>query len=1055
MGKRLFFVFTLLLFLGTGLGSAQNVNIKGKVVDAESEPVIGASVVVKGSTIGTVTDVNGAFSFAVPKNSILEVSYVGMLSERVRVDGHTVFNITLKEDSKTLDEVVVVGYGTVTKRNVTASVATVKGDNFRDIPNPNAESALQGRASGVSIITPNAGVGQAPVVRIRGVSSITSGTEPLYVVDGVPVESGNVSNLNNINALSDINPADIVSMDVLKDAAAAALYGSRAANGVVLITTRKGQQDNTKISYSGWVGISSPSKTLPVMNAQEYVDFKNMAVKNRYGKDEMSLTSGYVSPYGNKAFNMYTLSDGSTVDTDWSKYIYQTGFQHYHNVSMSGGSKKIQYFLSFNYTNQTGVVMKDHYDRLGGNASVTANATDWLKFDFKMNATQSKTEYADKGRKGSLYATHNFSRMALILPPNVPAYNEDGTPYNGDNGGIGYASNTVYNGYATATGIYDNGSIKNSDIARIISSYSATVTPIKGLSLKSLLGIDYMTISDFQFDNPYTGDGFEGDATTNGASYQSRVKNYAVTFSNTAQYDWNFGNHQFSVLAGFETYSKKRERWGAERTGLLDSAFSVYQADYYNTYPYSNYLAETTMMSYLGRLNYDYKSKYILSLNFRRDGFSALSKNNRWGNFGGVSAAWRISEEPFFEPLKNVFSDFKIKGSWGVVGNTNVDAYAAKSYYSSGFYGNSGAYYLSSIADSENLKWESSTKSDIGFSALLPGNVSIDFDYYYNKASDLILNVPTAVSKGIPSNKITTNAGKMSNSGIEFSVSADVIHSKSFKWNTQFNIATQRNRVLALASGIDYLLGGEEMNMTVVGKSIGQLYLYKTKGIDPETGRRIYVANVNGQEVDVLCKYEKSGKFFRKDDGTLVSQSNLVQDICGNTMPTYYGGWTNDLTYKNWGLSVLMQYSGGNKIYNGTTATTSDMRYWNNTKDVLHKYWKQAGDVAKYAYPIYGDNYSNGSALPISDWVENGDYLRCKQVTLSYNFDTSKWSKKIGVSSLRVYASATNLFCITGYSGLDPESLISDNGQAALQGGIDKNCLPQARTYTFGVNIGF
>ncbi|MDR1919188.1 MAG: TonB-dependent receptor [Tannerellaceae bacterium] len=1027
---------------------AQTINITGKVTEASGEPIIGGTVILQGTSAGTVTGADGSYSISAPENGVLEFRYIGLETEIVSIGGRRVINVALQSSAIAVDEVVVIGYGTQSRRTVTASIASLSGESIRDIPSPNAESALQGRASGVSIITPSGAVGQAPVVRIRGVSSITSGTEPLYVVDGIPIQAGNVAYIGNTNALSDINPADILSIDVLKDAAAAALYGSRAANGVVLITTRKGRQDKAQVTYGGWIGVTTPSKLIDVLNAEQYVELKNLAVANRYGTDERSLTPSYTSSHGNKAFNLWQLGNGQHADTDWASYLYQTGLQHNHTLGVSGGTAKVQYYISANYTDQKGMVENDHYDRLGGVANVTAQAANWLKVGINLNATTSSTSYTDRGRKGSQYATANFSRMAMILPPNTPVYDpETGIPYYEANGGMGYGSNTVQNGYYNPVAMLEYGDKQQSDITRVISSYFAEFTLLEGLTLKTQLGIDYMGVADEQFNNPFNGDSF----ASNGASYKASVSNKATTWTNTAQYTFSLGEHNFDILVGQESYAKNFERWGAYRTDILDSKFTVYQADYSNIYPYANTLEESSLLSYLGRLNYDYQARYMLSVNFRRDGFSALSKNNRWGNFGGASAAWRISNEDFFEPLSTLFTDLKIKGSWGIVGNTNIGPYAAKSYYQSGFYGTNSAYYLSSIADTENLKWEASSKLDIGFSAQIKNNVTVDFDFYRNYASDLILDVPVAYSKGIPNNKITTNAGAMTNTGIELSVSATPVKTSDFSWNTSFNITTQKNEVVQLAEGVTEIVGANDYNITVPGKSIGQLYIRPSAGIDPATGRRILIGEDGTQ---VLVMFERSGTFFRKDNDESYLQGNIKQQIFGGTMPTYYGGWTNDFKYKNFDLSVLLQYSGGNYIYNGSTATLSDMRDWNNSVDMYNNAWRNPGDQAKFAKPIYSDNTSNGSAFPISDWVEKGDYLRLKTLTLGYTFNTRNWSKA-GISTLRLYAAAQNLFCLTGYTGLDPESLISSNDQAALQGGVDKNTLPQAKVFTFGVNVSF
>ena len=974
----------------------------------------------------------------------MQISYIGMQTAEVAIAPN--IRVILKTDSKALDEVVVVAYGTQSARTVTASVSTVRADALKDVPSVSFDQMLQGRASGVSITTPSAGVGQAPIVRVRGVNSITSGTSPLYVVDGVPIESGNLSYLANANALADINPADIVSMDVLKDAAAAALYGSRAANGVILITTKQGQSGKVKVSYDGFVGFSNATDFYEMMNAQEYVDFKNLAVKNRYGTDELSLTTGYVSPYGNKAFNMMKDANGKYVDTDWKDAAFQNGLSQSHSVAVSGGSDKVRYYLSGNYTTQEGIVKGDKYDRLGVKANINVQATDWLKVGMNTNVTTGTTSYVDAARRGSNFAVGGFPRLALINAPNLPMYNEDGTPYYLAQG-LGYGGNTVFSTFSNPAAILSLGNGLSSDVTRFIGVFYAEATPLKGLSLKTQYGVDYARIEEQRFWSPLHGDGVNSKGLANAYN----TKNNRWTWTNTATYNFSLGQNNFNLLAGTEASERNNSRWTAQRKDLQDDKFVVFQGPF-GSATAGGSLSNNTMVSYFGRINYDYASKYIVSLNYRRDGYSALSEKNRWGNFGGVSAAWRVSEEGFFKPLRNVVDDLKIKGSYGVVGNTDIYDYASKSFYSSYNYGINGTYGLAQIAD-PNLKWESSEKYSIGFNARLLDRISVDFDYYYTKSSDLILDVPQSPSKGIPGNIITTNAGKMKNSGIELTVSADVIRNSQFTWETSFNITTNKNKVISLADGVENILKGDNggleiTNITVPGKSIGRLYLYPTAGVDPKSGRRVFITPEGDR---TLLMFEKGGWFY--EDGTEYAGEFEPVD-CGNTLPTWYGGWTNNFKYKGFDLSLFFQFSGGNKIYNGTKASVSDMRYWNNSKDVYKKYWTPERTHAEYPMPIYGDNYSNGSALPISDLVERGDYLRLKNVSLGYIFNTKNWSKAVGISALRLYVQAQNLFVITGYSGMDPETLTNVES-ATLSGGTDKNTLPQARTYTIGVNLTF
>ena len=661
----------------------------------------------------------------------MQISYIGMQTAEVAIAPN--IRVILKTDSKALDEVVVVAYGTQSARTVTASVSTVRADALKDVPSVSFDQMLQGRASGVSITTPSAGVGQAPIVRVRGVNSITSGTSPLYVVDGVPIESGNLSYLANANALADINPADIVSMDVLKDAAAAALYGSRAANGVILITTKQGQSGKVKVSYDGFVGFSNATDFYEMMNAQEYVDFKNLAVKNRYGTDELSLTTGYVSPYGNKAFNMMKDANGNYVDTDWKDAAFQNGLSQSHSVAVSGGSDKVRYYLSGNYTTQEGIVKGDKYDRLGVKANINVQATDWLKVGMNTNVTTGTTSYVDAARRGSNFAVGGFPRLALINAPNLPMYNEDGTPYYLAQG-LGYGGNTVFSTFSNPAAILSLGNGLSSDVTRFIGVFYAEATPLKGLSLKTQYGVDYARIEEQRFWSPLHGDGVNSKGLANAYN----TKNNRWTWTNTATYNFSLGQNNFNLLAGTEASERNNSRWTAQRKDLQDDKFVVFQGPF-GSATAGGSLSNNTMVSYFGRINYDYASKYIVSLNYRRDGYSALSEKNRWGNFGGVSAAWRVSEEGFFKPLRNVVDDLKIKGSYGVVGNTDIYDYASKSFYSSYNYGINGTYGLAQIAD-PNLKWESSEKYSIGFNARLLDRISVDFDYYYTKSSDLILD---------------------------------------------------------------------------------------------------------------------------------------------------------------------------------------------------------------------------------------------------------------------------------------------------------------------------
>lgn len=1050
LSKRSCVLFLLASLIGIQVVQSKNI-IRGTIVDEQKYPVIGATVTVKSTATGVISNVDGEFELdsSLDLPLTLVVRLLGYKTKEVNVTNvNQQLDIILQEDTKVLDEVVVIGYGTQSKQNVASAISSVKSAAFKDVPTSSIDQVLQGRVTGLSVTTPSGNVGQAPIVRIRGVNSITSGTSPLYIVDNIPVQAGNQAYLGDINVLADINPEDIESVDVLKDAAAAAVYGSRAANGVVLITTKKGKVGQPKVTYNTWVGLSHYAKFFDVMNAQEYVDYKNLAVKNRYGTDDISLTTGYASPYGTKAFNLWTKEDGSYVDTRWKDEVFRTGFQQNHSVSISGATERFNYYISGNYNDQDGILKGDAYKRLGATANVSGKVTDWLKIGGKLSASNSTTETADRSRKGELYAYSGFTRLALSNAPNIPVYGEDGNPYQ-ESGSLGYGPNTIKFPLTNPASVLQSGSLVRTESQRIIYNFFGEVTPFAGLTLRTQYGKDQLRLEDRDFRSKYTVEGYE----QNGVASNVSTKNEQYTWSNTSNYRFSLGNNHFDVMAGTERFERKIIQWGAKKTDLIDDSYQIFEGAFQNIESIANKRSEAALLSFFGRINYDYDSRYLFSVNLRRDGYSALSKDNRWGTFGGVSAAWRISDEAFFTPVKSVLTNLKIRGSWGVVGNTNIDDYASKSYYSTDYYGQDGAYTLGQTGDSKNLKWETSNKFDVGFEADLFHRFTIDFDYYHTISSDLILNVPTSPSAGIPNNYITTNAGKMKNYGIELNLGAQIVKTRDFSWDASLNLTTNTNKVTALSDNVSELISTttvETTNITVVGQSIGQLYLYPTGGIDEATGRRVFYGE---DGTKVLLMFEKDGKFFT-EDGQAYSESKIKPVHAGNTIPTWYGGLTNNLRYKNFDLSVLLQFSGGNKIYNGTIATMSDVRWWNNSADVRDKHWTEERTSAKYALPVWGDNYSNGSAKPITDWVESGNYLRLKNISLGYTFDTRKWTKTLGVSALRIYAQAQNLFVITGYSGLDPE-VLSNTHDANLNGGTDHNTAPQAKTYTFGLNLTF
>ncbi|MDD2952893.1 MAG: TonB-dependent receptor [Parabacteroides sp.] len=1031
------------LVLSGTLAMAQT-SIKGTVVDDTGEPVIGASIIVIGTSTGTVTNFDGSFSIAAPQGAKqVKISYVGMIPQTMDIKQNMA--ITLKSDSQDLDEVVVVAYGTTSARNLTGAVSSVKGEAIKNVPGPAVDAMLQGRASGVMISSPSSSVGTTPVINIRGVSSISNSTTPLYVVDGMIVSMDATSSTRQ-NPLADINSADIKSIEILKDAAATALYGSRAANGVIMITTNIGSKGKAKISYSGGYTIATATGMIEPMNAEQYTELKNLGVSNTAARVS---DTGFYDKY--KYGLMYD-SDGEVISTNWADLLFQTGSIMNHDINVSGATDDVNYYISTGIMDQDGISVGDEFKRYSFKANTTFTANEWLKGGFNGSYSNTQQKNVDSGYGDGAYSINGFSRMAAILPSNIPAYNEDGTPYMDNGQYLGYGNNSIGCTYYNPMSYIDEQASRMEN-NRIIASGFLEANPVKGLSIKSQYGVDWFITNSTTMYSPNGGDGY----ASGGNLYAYATTRKTWTWTNTANYqlDLKEDNH-FNATIGMEAQEMKLKRRYYTATTLADKEMIYEEAPYltYSTTPSYNRREERSMVSYLGRLSYNYKYRYYLEGSFRRDGLSALG--TKWGNFWGASASWRISDEAFYRPLKNAVNDLRFKASYGVVGNTNLSSYAAISKYESSYYNGTGAYYPSAIAD-RLLGWEQTAKTDIGLTGQIANRWDFEVTYFKSTSKDLVLDSAQSYSTGIPDSQITTNLGKARNQGLELSLGGNIVRTGDFSWDSNINLTFVKNKVLELESDI-VESGTAAANITVEGKSMAQLYIYPTAGIDSESGRRVVLLdNDNGEATrEALLVYTRGSgaSVYDRATGEQLDINDWNPHIMGNTKPTYYGGWNNNFSYKGWDATLFFQFSGGNKIYNGMKATTSDMRFWNNTTDVYENIWRNPGDNATYAKAEQNDNYSNGSANPISDWVENGDYLRLKDLSIGYTFDTKRWPKKIGISQLRLYASATNLFCITGYTGMDPEiSSRADISNTAS--GIDKNTTPLTKTYSFGINLSF
>jgi TonB-dependent starch-binding outer membrane protein SusC len=1036
--------------------------LSGKVTDDKGNPLQNVSIVPKGTTTGTVTDADGNYKISVPeKSKSLIFSSVDMATIEVVIGVDNVINATLRADEKIMSEVVVTGYGTQRRKDLTGNIATVKGTAIADKPVQSFEQALAGRATGVQITVPNGVLNTPPVFRIRGTNSISLSSYPLIVVDGVPTPTGDFSSTASAgNALASINPNDIESIDIAKDAAATAIYGSRAANGVVFITTKRGKSGKAKVSYNGSVGWTNVYGVPEVLNAQQYVTYKNAAAANNPGVNSTNPAgSGYTN------FAMATDANGNPIDTKWGDYIYRQGFSNDHNLNISGGNDNTSYYFSVGYSDQQGILKKNDFKRKNILFNIDNRANSVISVGGKISYSNELNLAANTSGSlaGEAFNTGGFGRIQFVTAPNIGPYKNDGS-YNIENptgNNVGRMNNSVQTGFYNPVVILDHNR-QNSETNHLQSNIYLQVKPVKGLTLKTQYGIDYLFVDNESFLTPIHGDGF----TPVGSASSTFGKFKRWTWTTTAQYDLTIkSNHTISALVGGEQDRRTSIGFGINRQTLSDPAFTVIQAGWVTPNTAGLAFGENYLKSAFGRLNYDYKKKYFLSANLRQDEYSAFASKS--ATFWGASAGWEVGKESFFQNsfLGNVINNFKLRGSYGKVGNTaGIGDYVIYSSYGSGLYGGLPTLVFN-FAGNPNLQWETSSKIDVGVNfSMLKDRIRFEATRYYNDIKDLILNVPQSPSAGVP-NAIPSNVGTMYNKGWELALTGVPFQGKNFEWTSTLNVTTNKNEVTSLAPGLSEILtatsGLETVSRTAVGYPVGMLWLVKNGGVDPATGRRILL-NKAGQPV-LYSFYQNTGaNIFNwiNPDGTRYSEPGQPVGVgvtqakdgvmYGNTNPKVFGGWDNTFRYKNFDLNVLLTYQLGFYVYYGSWAGLHDQRFWNNHVDVLQA-WSKPGDIATVPKPLYGDNVSNGSALPMSYNAFKGDFMKFKNVTLAYTVPL-KLLSKAKMSSARIFVSGQNLAIITKYPGPDPE--VSSNGNSNTAQGIDRNTIANGRTFTIGINLG-
>ena len=1042
------FLFLIFALVGTiSAGYSQRV-VSGTVKDASGQALIGANVIAKeASAIGTITDVDGNFSLRVPTEvTTLVISYAGFDTQEVVLGESNTLTISLAE-GKLLDEVVVVGYGAQKKRDVTGSISSVKGDDIATLVSPSFVQQLAGRSAGVQIQNTSGILGSAPQIRVRGVNSISSGTQPFLVIEGFPAINGNTGGFTPANALGDINPNDIESYEILKDGAATAIYGSRAANGVILITTKKGEKGKAKFSYDGNYGVASATKLFDLLGAQDFVTIQN---------------EKYANAGANPVANLQTRADGSIVDTDWQDLVFRSAKQQTHSLSVSGGVENTNYFVSFGFSDQEGIALANSLKRYSFRANIEQKVNKWLSAGFSSGVTRQENYGPLTGSNnlsGNIFGTIRMLPNVEALDPTHPTgYNID--LINPRSLGRGANNDVVSNGIPNQLFVLENDK-RVSKSWRLLGNAYLQAQLLEGLSFRTQIGIDGSYVDDFIYQDARHGDGFGA----NGSISQAFGPTTRWNWQNILNYNVAFNDVHNLGLTLVQEYQKERTSFfQATGTNISDVYFQENIISGTIAVPtVFGDLEENGLASYLGRFNYNYKGKYYLSGSIRRDELSALAPDNRVGYFPGGSFAYRISEEPFWDGLRSVVSDLRLRGSAAQTGNTNIGNYPYVGSFGSAPYGAQGGIAYSNFGN-DNLKWESQTKLDFGFDlGLYDNRYNLSAAYWIQDNEDIILQAPTAPSLGIPSNFVNRNIGRVKGQGIELTLDAAIINNGGFKWNSSVNFSTQKNEVLSLVNGQDIITA---YNIIREGESIRSIYGYNYVGVNSANGNPIYEtynrdATGNITETILVQGNIQNQTYYVYNEANptelgTVRALNASRDrvVLGSALPTYFGGFDNNFSYKGFDLNVFIRFSGGNKIMNRTRADLLGQSFNNNGTEILGR-WQSVenpGDGQTPRLFLNRDAFTNNPDFASTRWVEDGSFVRLQNISLGYSFPSSML-KSANLSGLRVYVQGQNLLTFTDYSGVDPET--STNFSSNTGFGEDFNGNPQQKVVSVGLRLGF
>ncbi len=1066
-GKRIWLVlFTLLwvnaqLFAGLSeTRSVQDHTVKGTVTDEQGNLLPGVNVMEVGTTNGVTTDYEGNYTITIESaDGTLEFSYVGYTTQQVNVDGRETVDVTLVEDIRFLDEFVVIGYGTSKRRDILGSVSSVGSEELTEIPSASFDAALQGRASGLQVTQSGATPGGKVRVLIRGVNSISSATEPLYIIDGIPVDNGITSKTRGdaINPLSTLNPNDIESVEVLKDAAATAIYGSRGSNGVILITTKGGRTGESVTTFDVRTGFSNPLNLIDFVDGPQWLSLVDQARSNA-GLDPFDPNSivGDFDP-------TVTLSrdQAANTNTDWYDVALQQGVLQEYNFSTSRGTENASYYLSAQYRDEEGILVGSNMSRFNVRSNIDFKPTDNLSTGARINYSQVHNDEAPNGGVpggNENIAKGGYNMAASGALPILPIYNADGTLFDRLSGrNLKASQNRDHINFW-------------SDHYRVLGTLFATydIPFIEGLSITGDVSADYMSTNSMAY-----GSGF---MRPSGVSYgfDEGKQYYNLNYDAYFSYNRSFADdHNIALTLGTETFHTRERERNLEATNLTtsDQEIGAVAGDNIQRVVYGN-MPETKFRGYFARANYNFMNKYYAGISYRRDGSSKFGSANRFGDFTAFSAGWVLSEEEFLADNATI-SFLKLRGSFGQTGNASIPQGITQTQFLTWTrYGNTGSGSTLNNIGASDITWEVTNSIDVGFDyGLIDNRLEGSIAYYYQDVSDMLLQVPIGVSAG--TSRIWANIGDLLNRGVEFNINSVNVNTGDFMWTTGFNFTTSNNEIGSLTPVLAESRAGIDAGITTtrIGGILGAYYLAASAGIDETYGHELIYEIDNDPFLedgsDNPNYGEKTGELLPATEGNVATNRYVHEDKSG--LPTFYGGINNAFSYKGFTFSFLLSFQGGNYIYDSAEQMATSVGSGRNVirEDYADNYWTTSNKDADYPALTWENRYTYldadgeetvGNFSQQTDrYLYKGDFMRLRNIQLGYTLPQNL-TQRLAMKEIRIYVSASNLLTFTNYPGLDPE-LIATGGSAEsrnlVQGVAGSGLLPQTRSFNTGVTVSF